>query len=431
MVAFQTMIRFIRTGFVLLLLAFVTILICELLWRLILSSGLVAGVSRESLEIRFQQQEEVVTAWLSKTTGEKPPVQSALGNSLAHPYLGFYATNRSLEAETFELIRNASQKSNTQSFKVLLLGGSVANMLYRPLYRRFQDLISTRELTMLNASYPAFGEPQQLIAFNYVLAMGYSPDLVINIDGVNDIGSPRHDLPDRDIPLSFPQVWDLFIKDNLSTRELILLGELSRIRKQQKDLIEIFKPISSTSSFGLTIWNVLHTELEIEFLRSNEQLLSEENHKKVYHSYFTDSMKRAFQDEESRGAFLVNLWSNSTQIIAEIANQKRIRYFHILQPSPHVKDGKVLTQEEEGFDSPRFTLHRSTRRWYPVMRERGKLIEKLGANFVDMSYVFREEPFTVYVDSCCHMNEYGNSKFADAIAMTITESLPINDSVSQ
>jgi hypothetical protein len=99
-----------------------------------------------------------------------------------------------------------------------------------------------------------------------------------------------------------------------------------------------------------------------------------------------------------------------------------IRYFHFLQPNQYLPGSKVLTAEERhlAFD-PKVAETQRVAVGYPMLIERGRELRAEDIRFVDLTMLFKDDPRTVYRDTCCHLNERGSVVLAEAIAQAIID----------
>ena len=97
-------------------------------------------------------------------------------------------------------------------------------------------------------------------------------------------------------------------------------------------------------------------------------------------------------------------------------------YLHALQPNRHHAGSKPLSKEED--ELIHFvTDTQAAKDGFPLLVERGKSIEAAGVEFLDLTQIFANEPGTMYIDSCCHMNEEANRRLAVAIGSRLRELL--------
>ena len=69
-----------------------------------------------------------------------------------------------------------------------------------------------------------------------------------------------------------------------------------------------------------------------------------------------------------------------------------------------------------------------TRRWvalgYPLMIEEGQLLRNEGVRVFDATMMFADIKEPVYTDTCCHLNELGETILADAVIDAIVAEIP-------
>ena len=97
-----------------------------------------------------------------------------------------------------------------------------------------------------------------------------------------------------------------------------------------------------------------------------------------------------------------------------------IEYYHFLQPNQYVPDSKPLSAEEVA-DAWRANHPYRTPalEGYPRLVRYGRRLRRNGIAFHDLTGIFRERPETLYRDTCCHLNQAGNTLLAEAIRRVI------------
>ena len=108
-----------------------------------------------------------------------------------HPVIGWIDICASDEFWGFSEV-TAKEKS-PRAYRVLLVGGSVANYLGKSgalkaaLNSRLRETGSRQSLEVFNAAVPGFKQPQQVSVINALIASGWKFDSIINISGNNEI----------------------------------------------------------------------------------------------------------------------------------------------------------------------------------------------------------------------------------------------------
>jgi hypothetical protein len=119
-------------------------------------------------------------------------------------------------------------------------------------------------------------------------------------------------------------------------------------------------------------------------------------------------------------ANLVQIWEDSSKQMQAICLANDIQYFHFLQPNQYDTGSKPLSELElKTAFLEDYPYRPGVERGYPLLKEAGRRLIAAGVHFVDLTDIFKATPESVYVDTCCHLNERGN----EIIAIRIAESM--------
>ena len=112
-------------------------------------------------------------------------------DSIPHPYFGWQAP---AALEQYGRLASYFERPESEAtFDVVVLGGRVARSVAERGAAHLESALSEdarfagRALRTIYLGHPAFKQPQQLNALTYVLALGWKPDLVVNVDGHNEL----------------------------------------------------------------------------------------------------------------------------------------------------------------------------------------------------------------------------------------------------
>ena len=113
---------------------------------------------------------------------------------ILHPFLGFEVQDGTAQLEA-ELRRLRERGPDPAEFVILILGGSVAAAFSQEDLgaARFVELLAAdarlkgRAIHLLKFGRGGFKEPQQANLLLYLLALGFEPDAVLDIDGFNEV----------------------------------------------------------------------------------------------------------------------------------------------------------------------------------------------------------------------------------------------------
>ena len=347
---------------------------------------------------------------------------------MLHPYLGFV-----LDPSQKETINKFGfvgppyhSKSSDDKVVIGIFGGSVALHLY--LYAR-DELIaelknnpecSDKDIEVVNFSNGGFKQPQQLLALTYFLSLGSKFDIVINLDGFNEIVLPYHDNVKRGIYPFFPRNWSSFTRKALDPSMIKLAGKLEFTRESRESNKRLFSrgPLSH-SRFFLALWGVLDIRNQATQYVLQREMDSLSSSKKL-HPQATGPFE-PYKDEETMFKDFAIYWRSVSVQMDEICKTRDIRYFHFLQPNQYVAGTKKLTEEElrNAYISGDFGYKYAVEKGYGLMIKEGKSLRLEGVNFTDLTMLFKDEERTLYNDTCCHMNLLGNKILAKEIAGAI------------
>ncbi len=377
---------------------------------------------------RKEIRQELKAAVQKTDTLELPneSVDGYLGDHILHPYLGFVSIPHP-NYNAFNLPgENPVTKKAPDVLNVVIMGGSVAKDVYTYTGERIKQKLRTvktytnRKINLVVFALGGFKQPQQLIALNYFMAMGAEYDIVINIDGFNEVVLPFADnLPNHVFP-SYPRHWNIYSRKKLDSKVMLVMGKQAvtneRIRRNKAWLAG---SIFQNSNFALFIWKVAESkhkasiaDLEIQLRNIMETSETDYQSTGIY-TTVTDTL--SFFREQAE------FWRRSSRQIAQLGQSAGFEYFHFLQPNQYDEGSKTLTEQEMNiaFESGPFAYKDGAKIAYPHLREQGIMLKKEGVNFTDLSLLFKNEKRTVYNDKCCHFNQLGYEMIADQICREI------------
>ncbi len=367
----------------------------------------------------------------------QPPRQ--IGSEVIHPYLGYV-----LDAEFHRGSRLRAGGSEALDFGYVLgeqglfhepsadrpviavTGGSVAfNFASAVTGELRQELLARlpgfERAVIVNLALPGYKQPQQLMTLSYFLALGAHFDLVINLDGFNEVALPLAENLTRGVYPFYPRNWFFRVQDfDPSTR--LAVGELAYLIDLRRRRAELFScvPWRHSPTAGL-LWTVLDrraqraiNHLELEIHDSSQQVAA---------GYTVTGPPWSARDVDASYRELVLLWQRTSEQMHQLAVARGIRYYHFLQPNQYLAGSKPMTAEErrvaiqtEGY--PR-GVHAGNA--YPLLIEHGRQLAERGVAFHDLTMLFATVEEPLYVDRCCHLNAQGKKLLARAIAAAIQE----------
>ena len=117
---------------------------------------------------------------------------------------------------------------------------------------------------------------------------------------------------------------------------------------------------------------------------------------------------------------LTALWGRASRLLHGVCEASGILYIHALQPNQYLPGSKPMGPQELEVAYLEKSLYGTmVRRGYPLMIEEGEALRAGGVRFLDLSMLFADVEDPIYVDTCCHISELGNTMLADAIIEAI------------
>jgi hypothetical protein len=382
-------------------------------------------------DIRRQQQR-----LLERKDIEERKTNSALRTEI-HPYIGFvynpHCKRYILPGEnpttrwgfTDREGRSPVRKRAANKVIVGVVGASVASIFAgsgaEALTRELQcsPAFSGKEIEIVSLAVGGYKQPQQLMSLEYVLALGGEFDIVINLDGFNEIAWPDRNLAAGGYHL-YPPGWPWVVNRLPNPDSRRMVGKIVYLADQRAEWASFFRrPPLCWSITAALIWKLRDHALDRDQVESEEALTKRD---KIDFLPYECGPPNQFRDEADMMRQLVDDWERGSQLIADVCRARGIRYYHFLQPNQYVPGSKTLTGEER---KTAFSPTRDTQRYvnvgYPLLREAGRRLVRAGVNFRDLSMIFAPIRDTLYVDVCCHFNRTGNELVAAEVARTILE----------
>jgi hypothetical protein len=255
------------------------------------------------------------------------------------------------------------------------------------------------------------------MALSYILAQGRQFDVIINIDGFNEVALHAPENEKHNVSPIYPRSWFSRVGQIREPGILKLYGRAALLETEIRDTAGFFshRPLSCSPACHL-LWRARSRILE---KRLRETMSAIED------SPFDVPFVRTGPDyrpasEEDLYRDLVQIWEASSRQMRALCDANDIRYYHFLQPNQYVPGSKPLDEKEMKTAFRENHPYRAgVAQGYPLLREAGKRLRAAGENFADLTEVFAATPEPIYTDDCCHFGERGNEIMAAKIAETI------------
>jgi hypothetical protein len=340
---------------------------------------------------------------------------------ILHPYLGFvYDATYNAAVGPYGFVGDDLMAAVSENdYNVVVTGGSVAGnffvLEFLELRRRLEALpaLAGKKINLTCTATAGYKQPQQLLSVAYLLSLGARIDLLINIDGFNEMVIPLTENQPLGISVFYPTMWKDLTDDLGDSRQRTLIGELSLVDAARTTLAGWFSwgGLDWSMTANLT-WFLLDGALAGKARRTVNELER------------TSGVLKGFQkgppDQGDRDAVqerLADNWAASSRILGELARAGEFAYVHVLQPNQYVPGSKPLSDfEKQNAITPIPGMSETTAQGYERLARRIPDVERAGIAFLDATMIFQKVTDDVYFDTCCHFNKRGNDILLDAIA---------------
>jgi len=320
------------------------------------------------------------------------------------------------------------QKRGAGRALIGIVGGSVAANFFdigrEPFARALREagVLADRDLVFINLAMGGYKQPQQLLIVAYLLTLGAEFDLVINIDGFNEVALHEAENAPKGVFPAFPRGWYGFAGALRNPASRILIAKAAYAGEQRRELAARFSGVPwRYSPTANLVWEFLDGNRARAQLRIQEEFRMQPEQTNEYAA--TGPPGQFASDRELYG-FLVDVWKRSSIQLDRICQANGIHYYHALQPNQYVKGSKPLSDSERKLAYLQDHPYRpGVEKGYGPLRSAGQDLLESGVRFLDLTQLFAGRRETLYVDSCCHFNATGHEIMARHLASAIAEDL--------
>lgn len=427
--------RLVRIGAILAVSTVVTLFAAEGLWRFVLhlrGTPHDSGARREALVKRRE--------WLASGQGtidlsnqdERENSAQAVWTKNTHvqsynvlsPYVG-------VEVDTAvqgyaRLAAYFGTGEAERNYDVLVLGGSVAGMLHRDGGEALEAVLASdprlegRPIRMLNQARGGFKAPQTALLGLYLLSLAWKPDLVILVDGFNEVALGTSNLMDGAHP-SYPSVphWAHLLRGALE--QPANLDTLVELELTRRDAVAVHDRAlrwrtyrSALASWGMrkavarstARYSAAWRELEGESKRGELPL-------SIRGPEVPRTMRASIET-------IVRGWIEGSVSLNSMCHERGIAFVHALQPTLYDAGSKPVTDGERDRGKAGKAWILGVEQGYGRLRAAGAELGARGVDFIDATMLFEHHPEEIYVDAC-HYTAAGSELLARQIAARLLE----------
>ncbi len=350
---------------------------------------------------------------------------------IIHPYLGFvgdpYRNKDAYKVSEFGFVgsKGVSPILKKSSEKVIIgiFGGSVAKDCYTfAAQSRFKDCLkrTQNEIVVLNFAAGGYKQPQQLLILTYLLSLGAEFDLIVNIDGFNEVALPPTDNIPHSVYPFYPRLWHARTKHILNYEEIKQRGYIEFLKYKKMEWAKLFYTyhLYWSPTFSL-LWEYRDRVLSQKL---GEQQLKMNDSKVTSRQYVRQGPEYTYSNDEQLFMDLAKNWFHSSLQMKKLCETNGIYYYHFLQPNQYVEGSKPMSDQETKIAlSETMPYKYGVIHGYPILKKFGEQLLNEGVNYTDLTMLFADHHEVLYRDIYCHFNMAGNNLIFDQICQVIRQ----------
>ncbi len=328
------------------------------------------------------------------------------------------------------------QKKTENQYIIGVFGGSVASnySIYeiqnQILENKLKQLpeFKDQEFIILSFATGGYKQPQQLILLNYFLSIGQTFDMVINIDGFNEVALAEAN-NENNIDIMMPSTNHVIpltniANNSLSIKSIKAMLKINDSKNKLKDALETLDKCQVAYCYSLTsiyVQNLATTYrknvkiFDSERKKAAQQAAGETEASIVY--FYAQSPEL---EESELYETMAEHWKKTSIMMQQIATNNQILYFHILQPNQYYPTNRVYSETEKKIAfAPDTPFQAATELGYPVLLSNIDDLKDNDVNIFNGVNILDNAQEMVYIDTCCHYTEAGEKILSEYVASSI------------
>ncbi len=267
-----------------------------------------------------------------------------------------------------------------------------------------------RKAVFVRAAIDGGKQPQQLLAFAWLLSLGAHFDAIVEIDGFDEAVVPLRSNLARGVDPGYPGGWDLQVAKLEDPVRGRLDGEIATMTRLRGWWARTFLlPPLRSSAIATLAWRAGDEAIAGWTVDRRMELADHEGQlDQERRSFARNGPDRPAASEAELREEIVRVWRESSLQMHRLATANGILYFHFLQPTPHFPGSKPMGDAERRAALREGGIEaRAVGQAYPAMRDAAPGLREAGVRFHDLSGVFEGTEAQVYVDPDGRLNERG------------------------
>jgi len=278
-----------------------------------------------------------------------------------------------------------------------------------------------REIVPLCFAHEGYKQPQQALVLAYFLSIGQTYDLVVNIDGFNDVALASLN-SDRGLDISMPSVQHLDPLIALVNRSALTpdkLEVLAAIFRDRQTLADVTGRIATNRSAAVNlVLDWYYARVSSRYSRELGRFTNLPANPPENALIQATPATRA-RDATDVVSDIAELWTGASLLMDQMVEARGGAYFHFLQPNQYFTTRRFEPGEAAIALNDASPYKPFIEGGYPALAEAAPRLTDAGVAFFDATGVFDRVDVPAYLDDCCHYTLRGNRALADFIATSI------------
>jgi hypothetical protein len=268
------------------------------------------------------------------------------------------------------------------------------------------------------AALGGFKQPQLLGALAYLMSLGERYDVVVELDGFNDVSLSYLDYKTNGLFPGYPRDWDGLVGLAPDVERLRRMGKLAWWQDRRAAVARRFaRPPLSWSVTGGLVWKCLDRLVSGQVADARASLAQAGG---AGFGYRERGPLRRYTSDGELLADVARIWGLSSLQMHRLCMGAGTRYFHFLQPNQYVPGSKPMGEAEKAVAiSADQGWRSSVGPGYRLLQAEGARLSAQGVDFHDLSQLYAGVSEAVYRDDCCHVNAKGNALLGEAVGKVI------------
>ena len=359
------------------------------------------------------------------------------GELVVHPYLGYTrdpSQQPSINAYGFSGKTRPINYRSENTVIIGLVGGDVAEQFFHigmpTLAERLKKdaRYAGKEIIAVNLTNPGYKQPQQLMALVYSLAQGAQFDIVLNIDGFNEVALHQGENASQGVYASYPSNWYLMTSNipDPSLRRLIGHREHLETRMVARARASLNSILRYSATWNMT-WSLRQESLVEDYTDLTNKIKTYKTTANEQVPYWISGPRVHAANESDLYDRLASAWADCSLQLNGVCRENQIQYFHFLQPNPYAIDVAAEDPTRQFANSADNKLYiDGATKGYPRLIDAAQRLQEVDIPFVDLTNVFTDGENPISKGDPHQLQKARHEKIASEIARVILQG-PLSD----